>query len=167
MNAPLMRRAGWDTTDSVASPATREVLLCVEGVHRAWLIFTIMGKLRDADTILSERLRRRDATTRPELYDSYGDRLYGFVVNVVDRDHGIAEDIVQDVWLTALTGIDTCEDQSCPYAWHCGIALHKVQDHRRQKGATATVVMAISTKGGEGAPTGTASPFLCVPPNVP
>ena len=44
------------------------------------------------------------------------------------------EDIVQDVWLTALRGVDRYEGRGRLYTWLCGIALHKVQDHWRRVG---------------------------------
>lgn len=96
-----------------------------------------MESSRDVNDIISERLRRREPAALPELYDLYGDRLYAFVFNMVDRDHGIAEDIVQDVWLSAVKMIDRYEGRSRPYTWLCGIAVHKVKDHWRRKGRDA------------------------------
>ncbi len=94
----------------------------------------IMVESNDCERDLVRRLRRRDADVFPQLYDLLGDRLYAFVFNLVDRDHGVAEDIVQDVWLTALRGVDRYEGRGRLYTWLCGIALHKVQDHWRRVG---------------------------------
>jgi RNA polymerase sigma-70 factor, ECF subfamily len=93
-----------------------------------------MDTSRKIESALVERLNRRDATALPELYDICGDRLYAFVFNLVDRNHGIAEDIVQDVWLSAVRGLDRYQGRSQPYTWLCGIALHKIQDFWRRKG---------------------------------
>lgn len=86
---------------------------------------------------LAERLRKGDATVVGDLYDLYYDRLYAFVFNQVDRNRGVTEDIVQDVWLTAVRSPGSYKGRSQPLTWLCGIALHKIKDVWRRKGREA------------------------------
>ena len=91
----------------------------------------------DPETQLAERLRRGDAAAVGELYDLYYDRLYAFVFNQVDRNRAVAEEIVQEVWLTAVRSPGNYKGRSRMYTWLCGIALNKVKDTWRRKGRDA------------------------------
>jgi RNA polymerase sigma-70 factor (ECF subfamily) len=83
---------------------------------------------------LVTRMRQGDTTALEQLYHRYFDRLYSLVYNHVGKDHGIAEDIVQETFLAVLKSAGKFRGQSKLYTWLCSIAYHKVTDfHRRQE----------------------------------
>jgi RNA polymerase sigma-70 factor (ECF subfamily) len=83
---------------------------------------------------LVTRVRQGDAAALEQLYYRYFDRLYSLVYNQVGRNHGIAEDIVQETFLAVLKSASKFRGQSKLYTWLCSIAYHKVTDfHRRQE----------------------------------
>jgi RNA polymerase sigma-70 factor (ECF subfamily) len=83
---------------------------------------------------LVTRMRQGDTTALEQLYHRYFDRLYSLVYNQVGKDHGIAEDIVQETFLAVLKSAGKFRGQSKLYTWLCSIAYHKVADfHRRQE----------------------------------
>ena len=79
-------------------------------------------------------LRRRDAGAVTELYNTYADRIYSLVFHQVDRNHEVAQDIVQEAFVAALKSAPEFRGQSKVYTWLCGIVNKKVSDfYRRQK----------------------------------
>jgi len=68
------------------------------------------------------------------LFKAYFDRLYSLVFNQVGRNQEVAEDIIQETFLSALNSARRFRGQSKPYTWLCSIAHHKVVDfYRRQQ----------------------------------
>jgi len=85
------------------------------------------------ETKLVEKLRSGDSTAMEEFYNIYRDRLYSLVLEQVGRDHAIAEDLVQETFLAALSSLDKFRGDSQLYTWLRSIALHKINDfYRRQ-----------------------------------
>jgi RNA polymerase sigma-70 factor (ECF subfamily) len=79
-------------------------------------------------------LRRRDPSAVTELYNTYADRIYSLVFHQVDRNHEVAQDIVQETFVAALKSAAKFRNQSKVYTWLCSIANNKVSDfYRRQK----------------------------------
>jgi len=66
-----------------------------------------------------------------EFYNLYRNRLYSLVLEQVDRDEAVAEDLVQEVFLAALSSLDRFRGESQLYTWLRGIALHKINDFYR------------------------------------
>lgn len=63
----------------------------------------------------------------------HGDYLYGFALLKVKDSH-VAEDLVQETLLAAITAKDAFSGQSTVRTWLIGILKHKIIDHfRRQK----------------------------------
>lgn len=63
----------------------------------------------------------------------YGDMLYRFAyVRVNDRI--VAEDLVQDTFVSALKGYDSFEQRSSEKSWLFSILKHKIIDYYRAKG---------------------------------
>ena len=79
-------------------------------------------------------LRRGDPSAVTQLYNTYADRIYSLVFNQVDRNHEVAQDIVQETFVAALKSIVKFRNKSKIYTWLCSIANRKVADfYRHQK----------------------------------
>ncbi|NQU09883.1 sigma-70 family RNA polymerase sigma factor [bacterium] len=77
----------------------------------------------------------RESTRRvnPERWvDEHGDVLYRYALARV-RDSVIAEDLVQETFLSALKGADRFAGQSAERSWLVGILKHKIADHFRRQ----------------------------------
>lgn len=93
---------------------------------------TYADKVSEAE--FGVRLRRGDTAAIEQLFRAYFDRLYSIVFNQVGRNQAVAEDIVQETFLSAINAAGRFRGQSKPYTWLCSIAHHKVVDfYRRQR----------------------------------
>jgi RNA polymerase sigma-70 factor (ECF subfamily) len=63
--------------------------------------------------------------------DEHGDALFRFALLRV-KDPGVAEDLVQETFLSALKGIDRFKGSSQLRTWLVGILKHKIIDHFRK-----------------------------------
>jgi RNA polymerase sigma-70 factor, ECF subfamily len=82
---------------------------------------------------LVERLRVGDSTAVEEFYNLYRKKLYYLALEQVDRNQAVAEDLVHEVFLAALSSLDKFRGDSRLYTWLRSIALHKIHDlYRRQ-----------------------------------
>jgi len=64
--------------------------------------------------------------------DAYGDRLFRYALSRV-RDEGSAEDLIQDVFITALKSRDRYKGESSELTWMTGILRNKIFEfYRRQ-----------------------------------
>lgn len=86
---------------------------------------------------LVEKLRSGDSTAKEELYNTYKDRLHCLVFERVGRDQALAEDLVQEVFLAALSSLDKFRGDSQLYTWLCSIAYHKISDFYRREAREA------------------------------
>ena len=86
---------------------------------------------RNSETKLAEKLRSGDTAAMTEFYNLYRNRLYLLVLEQVDRNETIAEDLVQEVFLAALSSLDKFRGDSQLYTWLRSIALHKINDFYR------------------------------------
>ena len=85
------------------------------------------------ETKLVEKLRSGDNATMEEFHNIYRNRLYYLVLRHVDQNQAVAEDLVQEVFLAALSSLDKFRGDSQLYTWLRSIALHKINDfYRRQ-----------------------------------
>lgn len=85
------------------------------------------------ETELVERLRSRDSTAMEEFYGVYKARLYFLIYEQVGRDEAAAEDLVQEVFLAALSSLHKFRGDSQFYTWLRSIALHKINDFHRRR----------------------------------
>jgi len=83
---------------------------------------------------LIERLRAGDNAAREEFYNAFRSRLYSLVLEQVGRDQAVAEDLVQEIFLAALSSLDKFRGGSQLYTWLRSIALHKIYDFYRSQG---------------------------------
>jgi RNA polymerase sigma-70 factor (ECF subfamily) len=88
---------------------------------------------RNSETKLVEKLRSGDSAATVEFYNLYRNRLYSLVLQQVDRDETAAEDLVQEVFLAALSSLDKFRGDSQLYTWLRSIALHKINDFYRHQ----------------------------------
>ena len=97
---------------------------------------------------LAERLRQGDSGAMEEVVRTYFDRLYSLVFHQVDRNQAAAEDITQEIFLSAVKSAKSFRGRSKLYTWLCAIAHHKIADFYRRKkrevkratGTAATVI---------------------------
>ena len=81
------------------------------------------------------RVPTRPATsdTRPEAWlDQHGDALFAFAMARV-TNRAVAEDLVQDTLLAAISARNQFEQKSTVRTWLLGILRHKVIDHIRRE----------------------------------
>ncbi|HEX6883102.1 MAG TPA: RNA polymerase sigma factor [Planctomycetota bacterium] len=83
-------------------------------------------------------LRLRDALVRGEREAAEGffrrhlGALYEFVHYRVGGNRALAEDLVQDTFLTAIERLAAFDGRSSLHTWLCGIARNKIRAHRRR-----------------------------------
>jgi RNA polymerase sigma-70 factor (ECF subfamily) len=82
---------------------------------------------------LVARLQSGDPKAIETLYVAYFDRLYSYVFHSVKRNHEAAEDIVQNVFVSAIRSATRFKGQSKIYTWLAGIAHHKIIDYYRRE----------------------------------
>ena len=94
----------------------------------------------------SVEARRTTTELDPELWlDEHGEMLYSFALFRV-RNPVVAEDLVQDTLLTALTARKRFLGNSSERTWLIGILKHKILDYVRQSAKLSL----ISTQEGDG-----------------
>jgi RNA polymerase sigma-70 factor (ECF subfamily) len=85
------------------------------------------------ETKLVKKLRSGESRAREEFYNIYRNRLYTLILKQVDGDQALAEDLVQETFLAALSSLDKFRGDSQLYTWLRSIAFHKINDfYRRQ-----------------------------------
>lgn len=67
-----------------------------------------------------------------ELFRNYSDYLYNYAITRVNDTH-VAEDLVQDTFLSALKGFDSFQSKSKESTWLIAILKNKIIDHYRKK----------------------------------
>jgi len=82
---------------------------------------------------LVEKLRLGSNTAMEEFYNIYRNRLYFVVLEQVGRDQALAEDLVQETFLAALSSLDKFRGDSQLYTWLRSIAFHKINDFYRHQ----------------------------------
>ena len=93
--------------------------------------------LQNQETELVAKLRQGDIASLEQLYRQYVDRVYSMVFHQVNQDKSVAEDIVQETFLSALKSIGKFHGKSKFYTWLCSIAYHKIADFYRRQGRDA------------------------------
>lgn len=65
--------------------------------------------------------------------EEYGDYLFSYAMLKV-KDNHLAEDLVQETFLAAITAANSFSSQSSIRTWLTGILKHKISDHFRRQG---------------------------------
>ena len=82
----------------------------------------------------SELLKSRSQIAWTELYQRYAQEIYGFVSRLVRSDSSAAEDVMQEVWLQAVRGIDNFDPNAGEIrSWLFVIARRQVALYWRRK----------------------------------
>jgi RNA polymerase sigma-70 factor (ECF subfamily) len=119
-----------------------------------------------ADAFDLPRLRAMDEAAWAALQDAWHRRLFGYVKRCVG-DHQTAEDLVQEVFLGAVRGIDGYDPAFTPEQFLFGIAHNRVVDHLRRL-RTAKVVAAFGGGNDDDAGAGSRAWLeLAVPDDAP
>jgi RNA polymerase sigma-70 factor (ECF subfamily) len=74
---------------------------------------------------------RKDRKATAEFVSQYADTVYGYVRHRLAPRADLVEDVVQDVFLAALSGLAGFRGTSPLRSWLLGIARHKVEDYYR------------------------------------
>ncbi|MFT7669937.1 MAG: RNA polymerase sigma factor (sigma-70 family) [Planctomycetota bacterium] len=75
-------------------------------------------------------LRERDPVALANFYDSYFDRLYGYVRRMVGAEHQ-AEDLTQEIFMHIIEHLDSYDPTRALRPWVFTIATNKVRDFWR------------------------------------
>ncbi|MCD4731311.1 MAG: sigma-70 family RNA polymerase sigma factor [Bacteroidales bacterium] len=67
-----------------------------------------------------------------ELFRNYSDYLYNYAITRVNDTH-VAEDLVQETFISALKGYDSFQSKSKESTWLIAILKNKIIDHYRKK----------------------------------
>jgi len=82
------------------------------------------------DNKLMERLQQRDSGALEILFDKYSRLIFSIALRVL-RDHGEAEDVVQEVFLHVFQKANLFDPtKGCAKAWMVQIAFHRALDRR-------------------------------------
>ena len=96
-----------------------------------------------ADVALIDRVVARDPAAIAELYDRHSRLLFGLILRIV-KERGEAEDVLQDVFLSAWTRAGTYKPAlGSPVAWLVGIARNRAIDRLRANGVRLNAVEAV------------------------
>ncbi len=90
-----------------------------------------MGYGADAEVVQAAREGRTDALA--EIYDRYGDRIYGFCLSLT-RDTERAADATQDTFVRAVQSLGQLRDPSRLRSWLFAIARNQVMGSARSEG---------------------------------
>lgn len=82
------------------------------------------------DLLLAGRAAAGSEDDLAELYRRYADPLFAFISHRLGGRSDDVEDVFQETWLAALRSLSTYRGESRMFYWLCGIARHKIADHR-------------------------------------
>jgi RNA polymerase sigma-70 factor (ECF subfamily) len=86
-----------------------------------------------SESRLRSRIRAGESGAAGELLDAHLVPVHQFVHFRIGRDRALVEDVVQDVFLTALQSIDEWQERSSLRGWLVGIAKNKIREARRKR----------------------------------
>ena len=82
------------------------------------------------------------------LLEKHGDYLYRFALKKIN-DRALAEDLVQDTFISAITARDSFSAHSTVRTWLTTILKNKIVDHLRRQGREISVFDLVSETNGE------------------
>jgi RNA polymerase sigma-70 factor (ECF subfamily) len=86
------------------------------------------------DLRLAQSIARGDTDAFDVFYRRYVDRLYRMIYYQLGAQQADAEDVLQETMVAAVRALPDFRGQSLLFTWLCGIAQHKIADHRRRRG---------------------------------
>ena len=87
---------------------------------------------RYPETELVHAILRRDRKATAEFVANHSDAVYAYVRKRLVPRVDLVDDLVQDVFLSALGSLAGFAATSSPRSWLLGIARHKVEDYYRE-----------------------------------
>ncbi len=82
------------------------------------------------DELALRRVKRGDSSALEQFYEQHVDGLYAFVFYRVGRDKTIAEDVVQETFLTALGRMEVYDaDRGSVASWLCVLSRNVIRQH--------------------------------------
>jgi RNA polymerase sigma-70 factor (ECF subfamily) len=100
-------------------------------VPRATPVEPVAAETDERELIAS--VLRKDRKAAARLVAGHIDAVYGYARSRLAPRADLVDDIVQDVFLAALTGLATFQAHSSLRTWLLGIARHKIEDVYRQR----------------------------------
>lgn len=94
---------------------------------------TATGPSLHEERALVADVLRKDRKATATFVARYADPLYAYVRQRLVPRTELADDIVQDVFVAALRGLDRFAGDASLQSWLLGIARHKVEDHYRAR----------------------------------
>jgi RNA polymerase sigma-70 factor (ECF subfamily) len=85
-----------------------------------------------ADLALRDALVAGDREAAEGFFRRHLGALYEFVHYRVGGNRAVAEDLVQDTFLTAIERLGAFDGRASLHTWLCGIARNKIRAHRRR-----------------------------------
>lgn len=85
------------------------------------------------ERVLLEAVLKKDRKATAEFISRYADPVYGYISQRLAPRGDLVDDLVQEVFLVALQGLDTFAGKSSVLGWLMGIARHKVEDLYRAR----------------------------------
>jgi RNA polymerase sigma-70 factor, ECF subfamily len=86
----------------------------------------------ETDAMLVHALRGQDLAAAGRLYDRYATNVRGMVHRMLGPDAEL-DDVVQDVFVAAITSVDRLREPALLKSWLLGIAVGKVRDNLRAR----------------------------------
>ena len=83
---------------------------------------------------LVQRVARKEEAAMEALYQTYADAVLRFVYRRVGENYEDAEEITQEVFLSAISLAETFREPASVFRWLCGIAKIRIVDFYRQQG---------------------------------
>ena len=92
------------------------------------------GRVQGGSAVVALRdaILDRDRKAIAELVSLHADAIYAFIHHRLDRPEAV-DDLVQEVFLAALTAISRFRVESSLRTWLLGIARHKIADYYRER----------------------------------
>jgi RNA polymerase sigma-70 factor (ECF subfamily) len=86
-----------------------------------------------SDRDLAAAVLRKDRKAAAQFVAAHIDAVYAYVCYRLAPRGELVDDVVQDVFLAALNGLETFHGESSLRTWIVGIARHKIEDVYRQR----------------------------------
>lgn len=85
------------------------------------------------DKLLRDSIVAGDRKAAEGLFRREMEPVYEFVHYRVGRQRALAEDVVQDTFVTAFERLESYDGRSTLHTWLCGIARNKIREQRRKR----------------------------------
>jgi RNA polymerase sigma factor (sigma-70 family) len=94
---------------------------------------TVVDPVAAAEQELVTAILRKDRKATARLVADYADGVYAFVRHRLAPRADLVDDVVQDVFLAALSSLSSFHGNAPLRSWLLGIARHKVEAYYRQR----------------------------------